>query len=134
MKRIKTKINTLKNDVDFFELIKGGFSSLLGKIIGMFFGYVVIIIISNKYGAEGLGLYSFSITILNIAVLIPKFGLDNGLVRILNETQTKGNKADFLSVIKRSSLFMLILSVIAMLVLYFLSEPISIMFFNNSGL
>lgn len=134
VKKIKSKINFLKNDVDFSELIKGSFSSLIGKIIGMGFGYLVIIFISNKYGAEGLGLFSLSVTVLNIAVLIPKFGLDNGLVRILNETKTKGNKNNFLEVLKESSLFMLFLSIIAMLILYFLADKIAVLFFHNEKL
>ncbi|WP_418512681.1 flippase [Corallibacter sp.] len=134
MDKIKSKINVLKKDVDFVELIKGSFSSLLGKIIGMLFGYIVLIIISNKYGAEGLGLYSLSITVLNIAVLIPKFGLDNGLVRILNETKIKGNKTDFISVIKKTTLFMLLISTIATFTLYLSSNIIATKFFHNEEL
>lgn len=130
-KFIENKIAFLKKDFDFFELLKGGFSSLTGKLLGMIFGYIVALFISNKYGAETLGMYTLSITVLSVAVLVPKFGFDFSLIRILNETLAKGNKNNFVSVLNRASLFVFLVSILASLILYFTSNFIAIKVFKN---
>jgi O-antigen/teichoic acid export membrane protein len=123
---IRDKVKFLKSDLDLFELIKGSFSSFGGKVLGMLFGYLAALFISNIYGANTLGFYSLSITVLGVITLIPKFGFDSSLIRILNETLIKGNKKNFISVIKRTSVFSFILSIIATLILYVYAEEIAI--------
>ncbi|WP_417558837.1 flippase [Mesoflavibacter zeaxanthinifaciens] len=134
MNKLKKKIKHLKNDFDLVELIKGSFTSFLGKILGMVFGYIAGIFIANYYGAEELGFYSLCITVLSIAVLVPKFGFDSSLIKILNDVLIKGNKQNFVSVLKRSSIFSLLLSIIATIVLFFSSDYIATNFFKNPDL
>lgn len=128
---VENKIGFLKKDFDLFELLKGGFSSLAGKLLGMAFGYAVALFISNSYGAETLGMYALSITILSLAVLVPKFGFDFSLIRILNEILAKGNKNNFISILNRTSLFVFLVSIVASLILYFSSEFIAVHAFKN---
>ncbi|WP_223032321.1 flippase [Hanstruepera marina] len=134
MYKLKKKISHLKNDFDFIELIKGSLTSFLGKILGMTFGYIAGIFIANKYGAEELGIYSLCLTVLSLVVLIPKFGFDNSLIKILNEVLIKGNKTNFISVLKRTSVFSLGLAILASIILYFSSGYISTHIFKNVNL
>ncbi len=133
-KLVEDKITFLKNDFDLFELLKGGFSSLSGKLLGMVFGYMVALFISNIYGPETFGMYAISITVLSVAVLIPKFGFDFSLVRLLNEILVKGNKSNFISVINRTSLLVFTLSIVASIILYFSAGFIALKFFKNENL
>lgn len=133
-KLVEDKITFLKNDFDLFELLKGGFSSLSGKLLGMVFGYMVALFISNIYGPETFGMYAISITVLSVAVLVPKFGFDFSLVRLLNEVIVKGNRDNFLSVINRTGALVFILSIVASIILYYLSGFIAINFFKNEDL
>ena len=89
--KLKNKINHLKNDFDFIELLKGSSISFFLKIMGMLFSYFVMLFVTRTYGAEEWGIYSLCFTILSISIVLPKFVFDNSLVRILTELDIDNN-------------------------------------------
>ncbi len=131
MKKLLAKINA---DVHFKELIKGSTNAFLAKMLGMVFGYLSVLFISNMYGSEKLGMFSISLTILSIATLIPKFGFDTSLIRILNEVKEKGNKTDFVSVLTKTTSTTFILSIVFSFALYQLSDLLAANVFKNGSL
>lgn len=82
------KIN-LTQDKHFSELLKGSSISFIFKIFGMGFGYLFTLIIARYYGANTMGLYALSLTILNIFVIIGVFGFDNALVKFVADYNSK---------------------------------------------
>lgn len=103
--------NFIKNkDKDYVELLRGSSISLILKVTGMLFGYLVMLFITKNYGAEEWGLYSLCFTILSIAALLPKFGFDNSLVRIISELNTLNDKNEIISVILKALAIATILS------------------------
>jgi len=75
--------NKLSNDIHFAELLKGSSIAFIFKIFGMGLGYVFTLLIARWYGAETMGLYALSLTMLNIFVTIGVFGFDNALVKFV---------------------------------------------------
>ncbi|MFK7779649.1 MAG: flippase [Candidatus Gracilibacteria bacterium] len=75
----------LSEDKHFIELLKGSSISFVFKIVGMGFGYLFTLFIARWYGAETMGLYTLSLTMLNIFVTIGVFGFDNALVKFVAE-------------------------------------------------
>jgi O-antigen/teichoic acid export membrane protein len=122
--RFKSK---LLADVHFAELIKGSLSSFILKVVGMIFGYLGVLWITNYYGAAEFGVYTIGVTLLSIAVLIPKFGMDQSLVRIIGELFTKGEISKLYDVLKKSVLFTIILSITVSLILFLNSDYIAIL-------
>lgn len=107
-------------DQNFIELIKGGSISLIIKVIGMLFGYVIMLFITKYYGAEEWGIYSLCITVLSAAILVPRFGFDSSLVRIIAELNVE-NKQDQIYGVLLKSIFIsvgLSLVVIAFVMLF----------------
>lgn len=70
-------------DIHFEELLKGSSVAFVFKIAGMGFGYIFTLFIARWYGAETMGLYALSLTMLNIFVTIGVFGFDNALVKFV---------------------------------------------------
>lgn len=89
-------------DKNFNELLKGSSVSLIVKVLGMVFGYGAMLFVTNFYGADEWGLYALCITFLSISVLLPKFGFDNSLVRIITELKIFNNKDEIVSVLYKS--------------------------------
>jgi O-antigen/teichoic acid export membrane protein len=131
---LKKTLGKLNYDVHLKELIKGSTNAFLGKILGMVFGYLSVLFISNVYGSEKLGIFSICLTILSITTLIPIFGFDTSLIRILNEVKEKGNKRDFISMLSKTTLTTFILSIIFSFAIYQLSDFLSLNVFKNSSL
>src|SRR5690606_26691389 len=115
------KILKNKND-NFIELLKGSSISFSLKVVGMIFGYIVMVFITNFYGAEEWGIYSLCITILSISILIPKFGFDNSLLRIITELNTTNKKDQIFLIIIKAMLISVALSCIIILLINIFSD------------
>jgi O-antigen/teichoic acid export membrane protein len=111
MKLIKNK------DKNFIELLKGSSISLFLKVVGMIFGYLAMLFITNFYGAEEWGIYSLCFTLLSIVILVPKFGFDNAIVRIISELNVTNNKDEISRVLKKAFTISVSLSLLAILLI-----------------
>ena len=87
IQRLKEK---LSKDQHFAELLKGSSLSFVFKILGMGFGYLFTLLVARYYGAETMGLYALSLTMLNIFVTIGVFGFDNALVKFVADYSSNG--------------------------------------------
>ena len=75
--------NKLSQDIHLEELLKGSAIAFTFKIIGIGLGYIFVFLIAKWYGADTMGLYALSFTLLNIFVTIGVFGLDNVLIKFI---------------------------------------------------
>lgn len=127
-------MNFLKSsDKNLKELIKGGSFAFVLKAIGMLFSYLSMLFITRFYGAEEWGLYSLCFTVLSIAVIIPVFGFDNSIVRLLTELNLSNNKKETLKVITKASLLTITISILIILGIDQFSEFITLNILNQEG-
>ena len=124
----------VKNNSTFRELIKGSSVTLIIKLTGMAFGYLTMLFITNVYGADEWGLYSLCLTILSISVLLPKFGFDNSLVRIITELKLHQNNSEIKNVIYKSVTISIVISLVLILIINLFSEFIVIDVLNKPEL
>jgi O-antigen/teichoic acid export membrane protein len=128
-------ITFFKNkDKNFIELLKGSSISLFLKILGMVFGYAAMLFITNYYGAEEWGIYSLSITLLSIAVLIPKFGFDNALVRIIAEIKAHSSNKVIISVLYKALTISIIISLVIIILMNSFSEILANKILNQENI
>ena len=108
------------NDSNFKELIKGSSSAFFLRITGMLFTYLSMLFITRVYGAEVWGLYTLGFTVLSIAVVIPVFGFDNSLIRILTDLRENYEGQGISSVLIKAAAITILLSLgVMFLVDYF---------------
>lgn len=116
----------------FSELLKGSVLSFLSKIIGIIIGYVIILVIANYYGSEGIGVFTISMTIIQIASVITLLGLDTAILRFTSENYHKKEGYDIVSKIYYKMLVLLVPSAILMTISMYMCSPIfSNLLFHN---
>ncbi len=113
------------HDEHFEELLKGASAAFILKLTGMAIGYVSLLYITNRYGAANYGILTLCLTILSIFTLLPKFGMENALVRIVGELHTQDKHFEIWHVLKTVVFFTFILSLLSSSLLYFCSGIIA---------
>jgi O-antigen/teichoic acid export membrane protein len=129
LKKIK---KTLGKDTNLKELISGSAITFVIKITGMLISYVVVLIVSRKYGAEGTGIYSLTISILNGLAIFGCLGLNIAVLRYVGQYNATENgmvniKKLFRYILQLAFPFSLLLGI----ALFFLSEEIAVSMFQN---
>ncbi|NOR57019.1 MAG: oligosaccharide flippase family protein [Sulfurimonas sp.] len=87
----KLKAKLKNGDIHLKELLKGSSIAFIFKIFGMGLGYIFTLMIAKWYGADTMGLFTLSLTLLNIFVTIGIFGFDNALVKFIAEYNSNNN-------------------------------------------
>ncbi|MBI2631596.1 flippase [Candidatus Pacearchaeota archaeon] len=107
---------------------------LIGVALSKIFTYLYRIIIGRNFGPEVYGLFSLATMLLIFIVAFFSFGLPEGLVRFIPFYRGKNQKKEISYLIKRSFSFLLSISIFGTLLLFLLSEPISVGLFHNAKL
>lgn len=121
-------------DIHLKELLAGSSISFISKSAGILLWYVFIILITKNLGAEAMGVFAISYTVLEIVVVIGRLGFDTALTKLTSEYLTRERwdllRDVYFKTLKVSILFGLFLSI----VLYFASTYISQYIFQKGHL
>ncbi|NDI34860.1 flippase [Chengkuizengella sediminis] len=128
---LQAKLNGYMKDKDYRELLKGSGITFLLRFLSFVLLYVLNFMIAKIYGADALGIYTLSFTLLSIALTLVLIGTDTSVVRFISEYRSQNalkeaNKI-FIKIIK----LLLPLSCIFSVGFYFLAEPIAIKVFKE---
>jgi len=85
IEKLKLKIANNLNDKDFGEIFKGSIFAFAAKVFGVFLGFVLNLIISRYYGADGMGLYALVNTFLAILLVPALLGTSTSILRSVPE-------------------------------------------------
>ena len=122
------------NDIHLKEILKGSFIAFVFRIFGMGLGYIFILFIARWYGAEAVGSFSLSFTLLHIFVTIGVFGFDNALVKFIADYNSNDNP-HLVKEIYTKSLFVTIpLAIILSVFLYHNANFFAVNVFKNETL
>lgn len=129
---IETIKHKLRNDEHLRELLKGSATTFILKITGMIFSYVVILLISKNFGAQGVGVFGVVQNLLTLTALIACLGLNASILRYVGEYNSQNRDSALSRVYKISSLIALMCSLILSIALFFFSDFISSSIFFNT--
>ncbi|HEX8575393.1 MAG TPA: flippase [Flavobacterium sp.] len=87
---ISSQLRKLLTNVNDREIFSKGLIALIIKMLGILASYGFTFLVSKKFGAEGWGLFSLTITCGGFFILIGKFGFDVALLRITSESKAEG--------------------------------------------
>lgn len=128
------KDSSEKVDNNLKLIAKSSAIVFVGVILSKIFLYIYRVIIGRYYDPETYGLFSLSLIILSLLVAVSSFGLSEGLVRYVSLYIGKNQKNKLIYLIKISKTILLISSLFAGVLLFFLSDWISLNFFHDSRL
>ena len=133
-KFIRNKLGDQFKDKDLSELVKGSSKAFLLRIAGMLLGYMIMIYITNTYGAASYGEYALGITVLSIAVLLPRFGLDTAMVRIIGELKLTAGSEAVKGVVRKAFSVSMAIGLVIALIFFFFSSQIALKIFDKPTL
>lgn len=128
IKRLKNKMG---KDANLKELLLGSATSLILKITGMFIGYVVMMYIAKKFGAESIGIYNIILSTLTLVSLLSACGINISVLRYAGEFNKKAEIAKLKQLHYFSIQIVGPISIVLSLVLYFSADYIAQHFFEN---
>ncbi len=100
--------------------------------MGLLIGYLLIFLISKRYGSEGVGIYTLTISIVTILSIIASMGLNLSILRFIGEFQDE--KIKKLKLLYIYSLeIVTILSLIISFSLYYFASYIATNIFGNDN-
>ncbi|MEJ2437359.1 MAG: MATE family efflux transporter [Sulfurovaceae bacterium] len=131
IKRFKNKLST---DVHFSELFHGSSIAFFMHLIGLVLGYIFTLLIARWYGADTMGLYALSLTLLNIFVTIGTFGFGSALVKFIADYNYNDKPYLAKEIYKKVITFVVPLGLLLSLLFYIFTEYLALEVFDNSKL
>ncbi|MEK6873884.1 MAG: flippase [Nanoarchaeota archaeon] len=129
---MKKNEKELNNYLKF--LAKSATIVLIGIVLSKVFTYIYKVFIARWFGPEIYGLYSLAISVLGLFVFIALLGIDAGLVRFIPFYMAKGENKKLKYLLKFSFACILLSSIIVGVILFLLSDFISITIFHEAKL
>ncbi len=129
--KIKNKLNA---DIHLKELLKGSSIAFVLRILGIIAGYIFTLLITRGYGAEAMGVFALSFTLLQISSVIGRLGMDTALLRFVAEYSSQG-KWDIVKDIYRKAIKLVLpFSIFVSILVFFLSPYIAEFVFKKPHL
>ncbi|HET8837567.1 MAG TPA: flippase [Flavobacteriaceae bacterium] len=123
----------LGKDAHLKELLTGSAVTFVIKITGMLIGYLVVLLISRKYGAEGVGLYGLTSKLLNSLAILGCLGMNISVLRYVGQFAKNANAPAWLKQLYgHITAFAFPFSVVVGIGLYFSAEIIALQLFENT--
>lgn len=109
-------------------------SVLVLRVMGMAFGYLLSLVVARWYGAEVLGGYVLSVTIVSMLSLFSTLGLDKAVLRYVSEGAEGPRCYSAWTYFSVASLTALTLSIALALVTFSLREFLAVKVFDGPGM
>ncbi len=89
MSPVINKLKAFLSDRQTEELFRGGLAAFSLRIIGICAGYAFTLLVTRGLGAEAMGIFALSYTVLQVAALVGRGGLDSAMMRYSAELTAK---------------------------------------------
>jgi O-antigen/teichoic acid export membrane protein len=122
---------SFKSDFLDKEIFSKGLISLVLKILGSFFGYVFLWMVTRTLGASAWGEYVIFLAILNILSIFSRLGIDKLVLKLV--AASNKNISAIKSIYILSLKLILIISVSISGIIFLLSESFAYLIFDNSS-
>lgn len=128
IRKIKTK---LSQDEHLSDLLGSSIVSFVLRIAGITMGYLFILLISRNLGAAAVGIFTLAFTVLQIASIFGRFGLDTALLRLVSESVAHNKMSEAAGSYLKATLFAFFLALFISVAIYLSSETIAAGVFSN---
>lgn len=118
----------------FEELFKKGSIAFIYKVAGLALGYIFTLLITRTLGAESMGIYALSTTILAIITTFGNLGFSTALLRFVSEYSTLNRRDLLKEIYLKATKIIIPFSIILTILLFSLSNFISEYIFNSPDL
>ena len=114
------------------ELLKGSFIAFTYRIVGGILGYIFILLITRNLGADAMGVYALSLTVINVFALLGKLGFNNAMLRFVAEFSAQERNDLVKDVYIKTLKIVIPVSILLSILLFILSPYISEYIFKKA--
>jgi O-antigen/teichoic acid export membrane protein len=128
------RLSLLDLDRHTAEVVRGAVVALVLRVLGAALTFAFTLVVSRMFGARGSGMFFLSLTVLTIATVFGRLGMDNALVKFIASFASSGDWAAVHSV-HRVAMQLAFLASLAMTAILFLAAPwLATFVFSEPGL
>ena len=130
IQKLKNKLN---GDIHLKEILTGSAITFVLKMTGMLLGYFVILIISRQYGAEGIGIYSLTLSFITLVAMIASMGINVSILRYVGQLNKEGKRNKLKKLYYDAIQITFPISITLGVFLFIYSDKIALEVFENSS-
>ena len=124
----------LESDTHLNEVLKGSATFFIFKVLGMALAYIFMLLVTRKLGAYAWGVFTLSLTLLQIVSVISRLGLDTALLRFIAQFNAQGKGGTSYLIYRKSLKLVVPLSIFLSVLVYYLSPEIAEKVFRKEHL
>ncbi|KAF5079823.1 Lipid II flippase MurJ [anaerobic digester metagenome] len=113
------------------KIAKGSFVILLGSFIFRIGGYIYRSLMAILLGPAGYGILGLTLPAQNVLILLAAGGLPPAIAKYVSHYSARDDEFMVRQVIKTSTKIMVVLSIVASIMIFFLAKPIAIGFLHK---
>ncbi len=122
------------NNLHTRELLKGGGIAMLYRIVNMVMSYVLMLVIVQAFGKDGIGSYNLVIAWGSLVALLGAFGLNTSLVRFVAAYHAREEHRNIRSLYRATLQLTLPLGILLGAILFFLSDVLATWIYEDASL
>jgi len=126
--KLKLKIDS---DAHLKEILSGSAVTFILKMTGLTLSYIVALIISHRYGAEGIGIYNLTLSIITFMAMIASMGINVSILRYVGQFNKTGENHKLKLLYRYASELIFPFSILLSILLYSFSDAIAYSLFDN---
>ncbi len=129
MEFVKTKMSDKHSDITAeISIVKGTSWSIIGTFVSLATSFAVGILLARYLGAKDLGIWTLSLLVVNLGLMIGSLGLTQGVMRFVGLYRGQKRFNDVAKVIKTAIIISLVSGMLLGVIIYFLSPAIGVFF------
>lgn len=113
------------------EVLRGALVAFLVKIAGAGFAFAFNIYLARALGAQGAGVYFLALSVVTIASVIARFGMDNTLLRFIAASAAVNDWAAIKGIAKKGLLLVSSLALVLTVVIVIIADWAALSIFNK---
>jgi len=127
------KISLRINNQHLTEVLLGAAAAIFSKGAMIIISFALTMLISRHYGAEGLGLYSLSVTFFSITSIFCLIGMQTSVVRLIPEHIARYSVQSAAKLLRNIYASVIALSITLGLIVYLFSNQIGMVFSSTQN-
>lgn len=112
IQRIKNKFIELQDDPHLREVAHGTIIAFILKVVGASLAFIFNVVLARLLGADGAGIYFLSLSIITIASVVSRVGLDNTLLRYVAAGASEQNWVEVKGIYTKAMIITIPLSIL----------------------
>lgn len=121
-------------DAHFRELLHGAFWAFVLRVVGAVVGFGFNVLLARALGADGAGIYFLALTVMTMAAVVARLGLDNTMLRRVAAAADRGDWAEAAGVYRTAMGMSLVGGAVLAAVLFLLAPLLAAHVFRLPGL